>query len=89
MNVKRSGANVNGATVTLTLGSDEHHGHRDHDSSGNATFTNVPVGTGYTIKALQLLGLEPEERDADGPDGQRDADDTINLSFSTSTCPLP
>jgi prepilin-type N-terminal cleavage/methylation domain-containing protein len=88
VNVKRSGANVNGATVTLTLGPMNITVTATTNSSGNATFSNVPVGTGYTIKAYNCSVSNPKSGTLTAQTVNSPTT-TINLAFSTNTCPLP
>jgi hypothetical protein len=88
VNVKRSGSNVSGATVTLTLGPMGVTMTATTNSSGNATFSNVPVGTGYTIKAYNCSVSNPKSGTLTSQTVNSPST-TINLSFSTNTCPLP
>jgi len=88
VNVKRSGVNQSSATVRITLGPMGVTLTATTNSSGNATFTNVPVGTGYTISAWKCSVSNPKS-------GQLTAR-TVNtgttnfaITFSTNTCPLP
>ncbi len=51
--VKWNGANVSGATVTLTGGPMSTNVSGTSDASGQVTFTNVPAGSGYTVTAAK------------------------------------
>jgi type II secretory pathway pseudopilin PulG len=51
VNVKRSGVNQSSATVRLTGGPMNVNATGTTNTSGNVTFTNVPVGSGYTVRA--------------------------------------
>lgn len=88
VNVKRSGSNQNTATVVLSGGPNGYSQTATTNSSGNATFSNVPLGSGYTVKAWKCSVSNPKSgtltnRTVSGPTT------TINISFSTNTCPLP
>lgn len=88
VNVKRSGVNQSAATVRLTLGPMGITVTGTTDASGNVTFTNVPVGAGYTVGAWKCSVSNPKS-------GQLTAQTVnatptnFNISFSTNTCPLP
>jgi type II secretory pathway pseudopilin PulG len=88
VNVKRSGSNQNTATVVLSLGPMSITVTGTTNSSGNATFTNVPVGTGYTIKAYKCSVSNPKSGTLTNQTVNTTST-TINISFSTNTCPLP
>jgi prepilin-type N-terminal cleavage/methylation domain-containing protein len=88
VNVKRSGTNQSSATVRLTLGPMGINVSATTNSSGNATFTNVPVGAGYTISAWKCSVSNPKS----GQLTSRTVNTGTNnfaISFSTNTCPLP
>jgi prepilin-type N-terminal cleavage/methylation domain-containing protein len=88
VNVKRSGSNQNLATVRLTLGPMNINVSALTNSSGNATFTNVPVGSGYKIDAWKCSVSNPKS----GTLTNRTVNtgtNNFNISFSTNTCPLP
>lgn len=88
VNVKRSGTNQSSATVTLTLGPMSVTRTATTNSSGNATFSNVPVGGGYTVKAYKCSVSNPKSGTLTAQT-VNSTPTTINLSFSTNTCPLP
>jgi len=87
VNVKRSGSNVNGATVWLEGGPNSITIMLTTNSSGNVSFLNVPTGSGYTIKAWNCsFGSSKSVTSASftintGTNNQ-------NVSLSGSTCPL-
>jgi hypothetical protein len=55
------------------------------NSSGNASFTNVPVGSGYTVKAYNCAVSSPR---AVGIINETvAASTTINVSYNTGICP--
>jgi Carboxypeptidase regulatory-like domain len=88
VNVKRSGSNQSSATVRLTLGPMNINLTATTNSSGNATFNNIPVGTGYTIDAWKCSVSNPKS----GTLTNRTVNtgtNNFNISFSTNTCPLP
>ena len=88
VNVKRSGVNQSAATVRLTGGPMGITVTGTTNTSGNVTFTNVPVGSGYTVKAWKCSVSNPKS-------GQNTAvsvpsgGTTVNISFTLNTCPLP
>ena len=88
VNVKRSGVNQSAATVRLTGGPMGITVTGTTNTSGNVTFTNVPVGSGYTVKAWKCSVSNPKS-------GQNTAvsvpsgGTTLNISFTLNTCPLP
>jgi type II secretory pathway pseudopilin PulG len=88
--VRRSGINQSAATVKVTLGPNNVSltGTTLSDGTGLAIFNNVPIGTGYTIKAYKCAGVDPESGQLTGqtvPAGTT----TIIVSFTLGTCPLP
>jgi hypothetical protein len=88
VNVKRSSTNQNGATVRLALGPMGISVTGNTNSSGNVTFTNVPVGTGYTIQGWKCSVSNPKS----GTLTNRTVNtgtNNFNIVFSTNTCPLP
>jgi hypothetical protein len=89
VNVKRSGTNQSSATVILSLGPmGLSPVNRTTNSSGNATFTNVPVGTGYTIKAYKCSVSSPRAVTVTNQTVNAPST-TINVSFNSGTCPPP
>jgi Tfp pilus assembly protein PilV len=85
VNVKRSGSNQSGATVQLTAGPMNITRTATTNSSGNASFTNVPVGSGYTVKAYNCAVSSPR---AVGIINETvAASTTINVSYNTGICP--
>ena len=90
VNVKRGTTNQSGATVVLTLGPMGVNVTATTNTSGNATFLNVPVGTGYTIKAWRCTAASPQRSRGVTNQTVNAAPTTINVVFdSTNTCPLP
>ncbi len=87
VNVKRSGTNQNGATVLLQVGPMSINVTGTTNSSGNAVFTNVPVGAGYTIKAYRCAAANPKSGTLTNQTVNTTAT-TINITFTTNTCPL-
>ena len=87
VNVKRSGVNQNGATVLLQVGPMSINVSGTTNSSGNVTFTNVPVGANYTIKAYRCAASNPRSGTL-ASQTVNTAPTTINITFSTNTCPL-
>jgi hypothetical protein len=90
VNVKRGSTNQNGATVRIKLGPMGINVTGTTNSSGNVTFTNVPVGTGYTIQAYpSSCGSvsSPKSRELTG---QTVNTGTTNfaLVYNLSACPL-
>jgi type II secretory pathway pseudopilin PulG len=89
VNVKRGSTNQNGATVNLSLGPMGINVTGTTNSSGNVTFTNVPVGTGYTLKAWRCAAASPQRSRSVTGQTVNAPSTSINLVFSTNTCPLP
>jgi hypothetical protein len=87
VNVKRSGSNVNGATVTVTLGPNNISYTGTTNSSGNVSFSNVPSGTGYTVKAWNCSVSTPKGVTQTGVSVSTGATTSLNLSFANGTCP--
>jgi hypothetical protein len=57
-------------------------------SATHVTFTNVPVGSGYTIKAWRCAASNPKSGTLTNQTVNAPTTN-INLVFSTNTCPLP
>lgn len=90
VNVKRSGSNVNGATVVLSGGPNSVSLTTTTNSSGNATFSNVPVGSGYTAKAWLCSAAAPRRSGQVTSITTTTGTTNVPLTFdTTSTCPLP
>lgn len=90
VNVKRSGTNVNGATVRLTGGPMAIDVTGTTNSSGNATFANVPVGSGYTVKAWKCTAGSPRRSGQVTSVTTTSGTTNVNVTFDTSNvCPLP
>jgi Tfp pilus assembly protein PilV len=88
VNVKRSGSNQNNATVRLTGGPMGITVTGTTNFSGNVTFTNVPVGSAYVVKAWKCSVSNPksgQNTSVTVPSGGAN----VNISFSLNTCPLP
>lgn len=83
------GPNVPGATVKVQLGPNNVSlTGTPTNSFGRWTFNNVPIGTGYTIKAYHCGIANPKSGQLTGqtvPSGTT----TITVSLTGSTCPLP
>ncbi len=88
VNVKRGNSNQNNATVRLQGGPLPVDITGTTNSSGNVTFVNIPVGSGYTIKGWKCSVSNPKS-DTDVNQTVTTGSQTINLKFSTNTCPLP
>jgi prepilin-type N-terminal cleavage/methylation domain-containing protein len=59
-------------------------------ATGNWTFNNVPIGTGYTIKAWHITCLTGIPKSGTLTNQTvNSGTTTLTLNFSTSTCPLP
>ena len=78
----------NGATVRIQGGPLNIDVSANTVSGGNVTFVNIPVGTGYTIKAWKCSVSNPKS-DTDINQSVTTGSQTKNLVFSTNTCPLP
>lgn len=90
VNVKRSGTNQSGATVTLTGGPMGVSLTGTTDSNGNYSFTNVPVGAGYTVKAWKCTASSPRRSGQATSVTTTSGTTSVNISFdTTNTCPLP
>jgi len=90
VNVKRNGSNQNLATVRITGGPMVIDVLGTTNSSGNATFTNIPVGSGYTVKAWKCTASSPRRSGQLTPVTTTSGTTTVNISFDTSNiCPLP
>ncbi len=89
VNVKRSGVNQNGATVRLQVGPMAINVSGTTNTSGNVTFTNVPVGTGYTIKAYNTACsvANPKSGQLTGQTVNTGTTN-FNVTYSLTTCPL-
>jgi type II secretory pathway pseudopilin PulG len=87
VNVKRSGSNVSGATVTLTLGPMSISVSGTTNFSGNVSFTNVPVGSGYTVKAYKC-SFSSSRSVSNTAVTVNAGSNSLNLSLSGSTCPI-
>jgi hypothetical protein len=88
VNVKRSGVNQNSASVRLTGGPMGITVTGTTNSSGNVTFSNVPVGVAYVVKAWKCSVSNPKSGQNTSvtlPSGGT----TVNISFTLNTCPLP
>jgi hypothetical protein len=60
------------------------------NASGNATFTNVPIGTGYTIKAWKCTAAAPRRSGQLTPVTISTGTNNRNVTFDTTNiCPLP
>lgn len=86
VNVKRSGSNVSGAMVALIGGPSSITLIATTDGSGNATFTNVPTGSNYTLKAWNC-SFASSRSTTSGPFSVNSSS-TQNLTLTGSTCPL-
>jgi len=90
VNVKRFSTNQNGATVTVLGGPMGVDLTGTTNSSGNATFSNVPVGAGYTIKAWKCSAASPRRSRQVSSITKTSSTQTVNVAFDTSNiCPLP
>ncbi len=67
---------VGGFTLTTTT-----------DGSGNATFTNVPRGTGYRIRAWNCAVGSPRSVNLTGQTINTAPTTTITVTYNSSTCP--
>jgi uncharacterized protein (DUF2141 family) len=88
VNVKRFSTNQNNATVRIKFGPMGINVTGSPVTGGNATFTNVPVGTGYTIQAWRCGASNPKTRTV--------TNQTVNtgtnnfaLVFNTNAPPCP
>ncbi len=89
VNVKRSGVNQSTTTVRLQLGPMSISVNGTTDANGNVTFTNVPVGTGYTIKAFKTACSGSPLRSVTVTNQTKTAvAQTINVSFNSDACPV-
>jgi type II secretory pathway pseudopilin PulG len=95
VNVKRGTTNQgstssNGATVRIKLGPMGINVTGTTNSSGNVTFTNVPVGTGYTIQAYATSCGSVSSPRAREVTGQTISGPSTNfaLVYNISSCPL-
>jgi hypothetical protein len=89
VNVKKSGSNVNGATVYIQGGPLGFVGTTitgTTNSSGNVSFT-LPVGSSYTLKAYRCSGGSPFSVTVTSVTINTGSN-SQNVSFSSSTCPL-
>ncbi len=95
VNVKRSGVNQSAATVRLTGGPNGINvlsapPGGGTNGSGNVTFTNVPVGTGYTIQAWKCSAFAPRRSGSLTPVAIFAGTNNRNVTFDISNvCPLP
>lgn len=90
VNVKRSGVNQNGATVRVTGGPMAINVTGTTNASGNATFLNVPIGNGYTIKAWRCTAGAPRRSGQLTPVTIMVGTNNRNVTFDTTNiCPLP
>jgi len=90
VNVKRFSTNQNGATVKVLGGPMGVDLTGTTNSSGNATFSNVPVGAGYTIKAWKCSAASPRRSRQVSSITKTSSTQTVNVAFDTSNiCPLP
>jgi type II secretory pathway pseudopilin PulG len=88
VNVKRNGNNLQGATVVLTGGPAGVNITNPSvtNSGGNVSFSNVPVGSGYTVTAFRCASSSPDRGTAtnvtvNAPSTQ------VNIAFSGgNTC---
>lgn len=87
VNVKRGTTNQNGATVRIKLGPMGINLTANTNSSGNATFTNVPVGSGYTIQGWKCSVSNPKSGTLTGRTVNTGTNN-FAIVFSTNTCPL-
>lgn len=90
VNVRRSGSNVSGATVVLSGGPNGVGVTGTTNAGGNVTFTNVPVGSGYTIKAWSCASGAPRRSGSVTGVTTTSGTTSVTVSFDTSNvCPLP
>jgi type II secretory pathway pseudopilin PulG len=88
--VLRSGIAQTNSTVRLQLGPMNISVNATTNASGQATFTNVPVGSGYTIKAFKTACTGSPLRSVTVTNQTKTAvNQTISVSFNVDTCPVP
>ncbi|MCC6223488.1 MAG: carboxypeptidase regulatory-like domain-containing protein [Thermoleophilia bacterium] len=86
--VKRGSSDVSGATVKLSGGPMGILATGTSGSGGLITFTNVPVGTPYTVKAWKCSVSNPKSV-TNSSVTVNAGSNSITVTFSTNTCPLP
>jgi hypothetical protein len=90
VNVKRNGSNQSGATVRVVGGplgltlTGTYAG-----SGGNYTFSSIPAGAGYTLKAYDSDCSVSSPRSDQDPLTVNVGANTFSSVYSLSTCPLP
>ena len=82
----RSGVNQNAATVTVTGGPQSVSLSGTTNSSGVVTFTNVPVGSPYTVKAYKCSVSSPRSA-TNTSVGVASGSNAVTMTFSSGTCP--
>jgi type II secretory pathway pseudopilin PulG len=86
--VRRSGVNQSSATVYLLGGPLGLQVTGTTNGSGQVTFLNVPQGSGYTVKAWKCSVSSPKSVTSSSFTIAAGSN-SLTVSFSTSTCPLP
>jgi hypothetical protein len=81
-----SGGTVSGATVNLTGGPMGVNASLTTNASGQVTFTNVPVGSGYTIKAWRCAQSGSKSRTLTSQSVAAGGS-SVTAQFNSSTCP--
>jgi prepilin-type N-terminal cleavage/methylation domain-containing protein len=88
--VRRSGVNQSGATVRVLGGPQLIDVTATTNASGIATFNNVPIGTGYTIKAWRCSAAAPRRSGQLTPVTIAVGTNNRTVNFDlTNVCPLP
>ncbi|MFN8188488.1 MAG: carboxypeptidase-like regulatory domain-containing protein [Gaiellales bacterium] len=85
--VRRSGSNQSGATVTLSGGPMGLTLSGTTSGTGRVTFNNVPVGSGYTVKAYKCSVSNPKSGQNTSVTVNTGAN-SLTINFSLNTCPL-
>lgn len=90
VNVKRTGVDQDGATVRVTGGPMAIDVTGTTNASGDATFLNVPIGTGYTIDAWKCTAGAPGRSGSRTPVTISTGTNNKTITFDTTDiCPLP
>jgi Tfp pilus assembly protein PilV len=86
--VKQGVTLQNGATVNVTGGPMAVSLSLLTNASGIATFNNVPVGSGYTVKTYRCAAVS-NPKSGQGAVTIVSGANPVTIVFSTNTCPLP
>jgi hypothetical protein len=97
INVKRNSTNQTTAIVIITGGPTSTtitvtgNNTSGRGQSGNYTMSNVPIGSGYTIKAYAnpCSSVSNPKSKTTSSVTIASGQGTINVSYSSSTCPVP